>query len=154
MILPIFTRIASIVLYPFMAVYLHNSKRVRVVVLCNKKILLVRSHFGRQSWCLPGGGVERGENPMSAAVRELYEEVGIKVQESDLVCIGQLRLPEKNTWPRYDATFYKINLREQLSPNVKQWYEIIEAQWFDIDCLPAKIGDSTKAALRLANFNK
>ena len=154
MILPIFTRIASIVLYPFMAVYLHNSKRVRVVVLCNKKILLVRSHFGRQSWCLPGGGVERGENPMSAAVRELYEEVGIKIKETELTCIGQLRMPEKNTWPRYDATFYKINLREQLSPNVKQWYEIIEAQWFDIDNLPSRIGDSTKAALRLANFNK
>ena len=108
LILPIITRILSIVLYPFLAIYLHNSKRVRVIVACKKKILLVKSHFGKQSWCLPGGGVEKGENPMSAAIRELNEEVGIQVQESDLVCVGQLRLPEKNTWPRYDAIFIKL----------------------------------------------
>ena len=29
-------------------------------------------------WCLPGGDIEAGEDPQAAALRELYEETGLK----------------------------------------------------------------------------
>lgn len=32
----------------------------------------------RATWCYPGGGIKRGESPQQAAVRECYEETGIR----------------------------------------------------------------------------
>ncbi|GAB3090273.1 hypothetical protein GCM10027186_59750 [Micromonospora schwarzwaldensis] len=32
-------------------------------------------------WCLPGGNVDPGEDPLAAAHRELLEETGLKVEE-------------------------------------------------------------------------
>jgi 8-oxo-dGTP pyrophosphatase MutT (NUDIX family) len=40
------------------------------------QVLLVRHSYG-SLWYLPGGGVEKGEGPISGLVRELREEVGI-----------------------------------------------------------------------------
>lgn len=40
------------------------------------KWIFVR-HFERQSWELPAGHIETGEDPDRAAVRELYEEAGV-----------------------------------------------------------------------------
>lgn len=49
------------------------------VVIVNQKVLLVkRRDF--PLWDLPGGVVESDEFPSEAAIREMYEETGYKVQ--------------------------------------------------------------------------
>lgn len=53
--------------------------RSQAVVCRNGKLLLVE-HFlkGRNFYNLPGGGIEKGETPEEAALRELEEEAGVK----------------------------------------------------------------------------
>lgn len=61
---------------------------VGVLVFKDNKILLVRHGDGAQhetgiyGW--PGGRIDEGETLIQAAIRELEEETGIKVQEEDL----------------------------------------------------------------------
>ncbi|MEK7711407.1 MAG: NUDIX hydrolase [Planctomycetota bacterium] len=44
------------------------------------------------AWCFPGGHVEPGETPRKAVVRELAEELGIRVVPT--IRIGAVRVPD------------------------------------------------------------
>ena len=54
-----------------------------VAVWCGDRLLLVRNSY-RSGETVPCGAVKRAERPAQAAVRELFEEVGIDVPEAVL----------------------------------------------------------------------
>lgn len=47
------------------------------------ELLIVKSDY-KDHWSLPGGIVDSGESPLKAAVREVEEEVGIKIDAESL----------------------------------------------------------------------
>lgn len=47
----------------------------RATVVLTRRALGLRKHGGQ--WALPGGGLDLGETPETAALRELHEEVGL-----------------------------------------------------------------------------
>ena len=47
------------------------------------ELLIVKSDY-KDHWSLPGGIVDPGESPLKAAVREVEEEVGIKIDAENL----------------------------------------------------------------------
>lgn len=134
---------------PGIYLLLHNSQRSRVLVLCGDELLLIRSDFGARHWSVPGGGVKRNEAVINGAVRELYEEVGIRVKPSQLRELtrqtkgyGPLR------WPRIHFVFFTISLNKKPVLTLQK-YEVTESQWIAIDTLPtALIAPETLEVIR------
>ncbi|MBI5650014.1 MAG: NUDIX domain-containing protein [Chloroflexi bacterium] len=51
------------------------------------RVLLVRQTYDNSKWAFPGGHVEPGETPWTAAVREAKEETGLDVEIVRLVSV-------------------------------------------------------------------
>ena len=68
-----------------------------------------------EGWQMPQGGIDKGEEPLAAAWRELYEETGVK---------SAVLLEETPGWLRYD-------LPRELVPHIwKGQYRGQKQKWF------------------------
>ena len=56
-------------------------QRATVVLVRNGRVLLVSDESG--TFSMPGGGIEPGEQPVEAAVRELHEETGLTATRAE-----------------------------------------------------------------------
>jgi len=54
-----------------------GTRAVAVIIKDNKVALIHRKKEGRDYWVFPGGGVENGETPEEAVVREVQEELSL-----------------------------------------------------------------------------
>ncbi|MES1154895.1 MAG: NUDIX hydrolase, partial [Pseudorhodoplanes sp.] len=61
----------------------------------NGKVLIAK-RFKPPLWSLPGGRVEPGETPEQAAIRELFEETGVKAELVALAGERDVELKDKD----------------------------------------------------------
>ena len=92
------------------------------------QILLITSR-GKSSWIIPGGGIEPNESTSEAALRELYEEAGVKGR-----IIRELGVFE-NSERKHRTSVFVVVLEEEfddwdekrLRGRQRGWYAIEEA---------------------------
>lgn len=75
------------------------SGRASCLVIRDNKILMVKhKQDGIEYYCLPGGGIEIGETPEQAAVRELKEECLVDGKIINMTCICNLPYENKQNY--------------------------------------------------------
>lgn len=96
-----------------------------------------------------GGGVKECESAKAAAVRELYEELGVLVSPEDLQEKGFLNITIcKMAWRNDCHDLHIFTLRHWQGDFKEDEIEgIIDPQWFDVNALPDDLIDSDKAWL-------
>jgi len=109
-----------------------------VAVDAQGRVMLVK-HTYLAGWWLPGGGVDRGEATGDAAVRELFEETGLKATAP-----GRLVSVHSNErFFRGDHVLvYRFDAFE--AGELTHHGEIAETGWFDPLNLPADAHRSTR----------
>ncbi len=100
-----------------------------------KKILLVK-HKDYNRWTQPGGHIEKGEIPEEAAIRETYEETGIKVKilgerfprEEDYIRPLGIQRNRSKTGETYIDIIYPAVPIHDIEPKIND--ESTDIRWF------------------------
>ncbi len=57
-----------------------------IIVTCNEKYLMMDRKNIPYGFACPAGHIDEGEEPKEAAIREVFEETGIKLENIEFIC--------------------------------------------------------------------
>ncbi len=136
--------------YPFARLYWHIFKPktfgVKVIIEHNGQLLLIKNSYGGDFWTLPGGGIDKGETPAEAAIREVREEAGIKL---DLAALKEMGSYVTNHEGKIDTVYVFYATGD--SKIIIDGTEVIAAAWFAKASLPDNLGLQAKKSLAIWN---
>ncbi|XP_075967950.1 diphosphoinositol polyphosphate phosphohydrolase NUDT4B isoform X1 [Anarhichas minor] len=93
-----------------------------------ENVLLVSSSRHPEQWIVPGGGMEPEEEPCGAAVREVFEEAGVKGKLGRLLGVF-----EQNQDRKHRTYVYVLTVTETL----EAWEDSVnigrKREWFPVD---------------------
>lgn len=84
--------------------FVRNS--ARSIIIVNNKIAMIHS-LKYDYYKFPGGGIESGEKPIDAMIRETREESGLVVKTETIKEYGYVHRIQKSDLDETEATVYK-----------------------------------------------
>ncbi len=107
---------------------------VRAVVFnCKNQILLIQEKIDAR-WAMPGGWADVGYSPAEVAVKECFEEAGLKVKAEKLLAV--LDKQKQNMSPAFEYVYKIFILCTKLNDNISTGLETSGVGWFDENNLP------------------
>ncbi len=123
-----------------------NLTGVFTLVIHENRVLLINKRLGVVlGWQIPGGGLKRGNLPEKGAVKELFEETGIRAGELEL--LGITSSPENRNLMIVYIAHYLVG---STKPCVQDTFEISEARWVPIEEALEKLIESHRLFLEKA----
>ena len=117
-----------------------------LVVRRSGKLLLLKRHNG--IWESPGGGVEFGENPKDAAIRETKEETGLRAKDAKLIGVTSAVFASNKKQKKH--AIYAVYLAKSFSGKPTLSSEHSEFGWFSLsDARKMKLGLNVKPVLEM-----
>ena len=133
-------------------ILVRNRPTARVLLInALDQVFLILTHFDPElglppRWLTPGGGIDEGETVPGAAIRELREETGLSLTESDL---GEIWWQTTGRWDwadgihyqTYTDSFYLVRI-EDFVLNDSGWTtdehrDVLEWRWWSVSELIA-----------------
>lgn len=109
------------------------------------RVLLLNHVFRPGSgWGIPGGFIEKGEQPEEALRRELREEVGLEIEQAEIALVRNLKKPKQ-----VEIIFRCRTRGLALGRSI----EIKSAEWFALDELPPELNKDQRMLIDRALNN-
>ncbi len=120
-----------------------------VTIINSKGEILLQRRIDNDLWAAPGGAVELGESVEETAIREVYEETGLRVKNLKLLGIYS----GKDTYYKYPngdevywitVAFISNEFDGDIRPD---YYESKDCRFFSMEELPENLLDIDRLAL-------
>ena len=110
----------------------------KAIIRAGEDILLVQEHHGE--WSLPGGTMESNESRFDTLIREIKEEAGIDISESDIQThVGTIDVnfsrENEDSARRMHGFVVELNNKPELSGDLK-------SEWLSLQKAQAKVRDN------------
>ena len=118
-----------------------------IVMTRDNQVLLIqrKNEPCRGQWAFPGGFMNIDETAEAAAVRELQEETGITLSETDIFQVGAYTAVDRDPRERVITIAYLAEIDAPVA--VKGSDDAARAQWFPLDALPPLAFDHAEILL-------
>ena len=122
--------------------------------------ILLQERTDRNKWGLPGGCQDLGEDLRITAVREAYEETGIKLDPNEIELIDTLSgESRKNSYPNGDIVYnntslYLADVSMEDASNLKGDSETKRLKFFNPDEVPENLMDADLIKSYISHLNR
>lgn len=103
-----------------------------IPLLADGRVVLILRRDNRQ-WALPGGLVDWGEDVLSAADRELWEEAGMRVAQVNRL-VGVYSRRDRD--PRFHSVCVAVAVTAEGQPHAADPREVLDVQAFAPEAIP------------------
>ncbi len=128
---------------------------VGVIIENEKKEILIGKRIGSHSpyFSIPGGHLEMGETFEEAAIKEVFEETGLKIFDPKVICVTNNLKTFHESGKHYISVILLIQ-KFTGSAEVKEKDKCESWGWFSINKIPEPHFDASEFAIKCYLENK